>query len=87
MRDTVETVILTRRRGDAEKDAEELRPEQQPSSLAHARLRSTTISAVFAVSGFEFLTWVLRVFLRVSASPRQIYGLLSSDSSSPGTMS
>ena len=107
-------VYLTRRRGDAEEDAEKKlesqnlrtrrkrrdvgwrhRPytqvgvhvgerqdllarapedeQNQPSIVADASLRSTSISAVSAVSGFDCLNGVLRVFLRASASPRQTY--------------
>src|ERR1035441_9860028 len=44
----------------------------QPSALASAPLRSRGISADSALSGLDFLNAVLRVFLRVSASPRQI---------------
>jgi hypothetical protein len=117
MRYTVERVILTRRRGDAEEDAEKNqtdqnlraqrkrrdvgwrhRPGTQVSAYfgvrqdlsaraqvdGHASLRSSRISADPAISGFELLICVLRVFLRVSASPRQECGLLGSGSAELG---
>jgi hypothetical protein len=109
-----EGVYLTRRRGDAEEEAEstqesqdlrtqrkrrdvgwrrriwthvggyfEVRPnlsaqaredgQDQPSTAAYASLRSSWISAHSATPGFDFLNRLLRVFLRVSASPRQTY--------------
>ena len=104
MRYTVERVTVTRRRGDAEEDAENTfegskaertqrkrrevgwrhRPcaqvvagrspqskQTQFSMVTYASLRSRRISADSALSGFDFLISVLRVFLRVSASPRQ----------------
>ena len=96
-----EGVNLTRRRGDAEKNAEKEQESQNlrtqrkrrdlgwrhqpltqvgacfgaqilPSTVTYASLRSPWISAV---SGLDFLDSVLRVFLRVSASPRQTDGL------------
>ena len=79
-------VTLTRRRGDAEEDAENTfeaskaeRTQRKRRDvgwrvrpLAYASLRSPWISAV---SALDFLDNVLRVFLRVSASPRQTDGL------------
>jgi len=124
---TVERVTLTRRRGDAEKNAEKShayqnlgaqrkrrglgwrhRPstqfggyfgvrqhlsahapedgQNQPSTVTHASLRSPWISADSAISGFDSLNCVLRVFLRVSASPRQTYGLFGSGFSRLGAV-
>jgi SAM-dependent methyltransferase len=112
MSGTAQRVILTRRRGDAEEDAENAfekekaertqrkrrdvgwrhRPGTQlgahapecgqdgPSIVTNSSLRSPGISADSALGGFDLLLCVLRVFLRVSASPRQEYGLLGSGS-------
>jgi hypothetical protein len=44
----------------------------QPSTAMYASLRSPKTSAVSALLGFAFFNCVLRLFLRVSASPRQI---------------
>ena len=42
-----------------------------PSSATYVSLRSSRISAVSAVLGFDFRSRLLRLFLRASASPRQ----------------
>src|ERR1035438_8063196 len=42
-----------------------------PCASAGVSLRSPRISAVSALSGFDFLSRLLRLFLRASASPRQ----------------
>jgi hypothetical protein len=94
-------VHLTRRRGDAEEDAEKRQTGQnlrtrrkrrdvgwrhrnyahagayfgvRPGLSARAFRRRRWISAVSAVLGLDSLYCVLRVFLRVSASPRRGYG-------------
>ena len=116
-------VHLTRRRGDAEEDAEKRQGGQnlrtrrkrrdvgwrhrnyahagayfgvryargvvggrgRPATVRHASMRSGSISAVSAVLGFDFFRCVLRVFLRVSASPRREYGRFGSVLDVPGS--
>jgi hypothetical protein len=93
---TVERVTLTRRRGDAEKNAEnafesskaerarrkrrDVGWRHRACTQAQGSLRSPFISADSAIAGFDFLNCVLRV----SASPRQIYGLFGSGFSNLG---
>jgi hypothetical protein len=74
-------VNLTRRRGGAEQDAEKTSEKVKRKTSAEgaedgsfrgdARRDDKSTSAVSVLSGFGLLAYVLRVFLRVSASPRQ----------------
>jgi hypothetical protein len=123
MSHTVERVILTRRRRDAEKkqESQNLRTQRKgrdvgwrhrpceqfgayfglrqdlsahapeggqnrTSNVMYASLRSHWTSADSALSGFDFLISVLRVFLRVSASPRQARGLSDSGFAASGAL-
>ena len=72
---------LTRRRGGAEQDAEKTSEKVKRKTSAEgaedgsfrgdARRDDESSSAVSVFSGFDLLAYVLRVLLRVSASPRQ----------------
>jgi hypothetical protein len=93
MSGTGERVTLTRRRGDAEKDAEKNQAGQNLSTrrdwrdvgwrhrpVTDASPQSPRISADSVLSGFDSLIGVLRV----SAAPRQIHSLSGSGFSGSG---